>query len=69
VVAHQAETVHPEAEARRALGQQLKQAPAVFLGEEDVLPAVAAQHHVVQTAGQVETGFARHERRLSRAAQ
>ncbi len=65
VVGHQAIAVDPVPEARDALGQQLEKALPIGLGEEDVLAAVAPQHHVIEAAGDVQARFPCHGTRLA----
>ena len=60
VIGHQAIAVEAVAEARNALGEQVEEPPPVGLGEKDVLPAVAPQHHVIDAARQVQTRFPSH---------
>ena len=65
VIAHQTEAVHPIAEAFAPLGQKLIEIASIRLGEEDVLPAIATKHDVVEPAGDMEPGLPRHPPRLA----
>ena len=69
VVGHQAIAVDAVAEARNALGEQVEEPPPVGHGEEDVLPAVAPQHHVIDAARNMQARLACHAGRLTRARQ
>jgi hypothetical protein len=69
MVGHEAEAVEPRAEALATFFEQGLEALAVGLGKEDIRAAVAAQHHVVEAAGDVKAGFADHGERLIRAGQ
>ena len=60
MIGHQAEGVHPIAESGYAFGEQFIEVASITGREEHVLPGVAAQDDVVQTAGDMETGFTSH---------
>lgn len=60
MVGHQAEGVHPVAEAPDAFREQFIQASAVLGAEEDVLQGVAAQDDVIKTTGHMKARFASH---------
>ena len=64
MIGHEAEGMDPIAEAAHAFGEQLIERATVLGGEEDVLPGVAAQDHVVEGAGDVQAGFAGHLERM-----
>ena len=57
------------AEARDNFRNQLMEEMTVTGREEHVLPGVAAQDDVVQTAGNVKTGLAGHASILQRSSQ
>ena len=69
VIGHQTEGVHAVAEARHAFGQEFIEAMSILRGEEDGLAGVAAQDHVVEAAGDVQTGFAGHAMRIVERSQ
>jgi hypothetical protein len=60
VIGHQAEGVHAVAEACHALRHQFIEAAPIIRGEEDLLPGVTAQDHVIEAAGHVQSRFAGH---------
>ena len=60
MIAHAAEGMNPEA---KSIGPFLKEeikARIVFLIEEDLLPAVSPEHHVIDGTGKVNSGFPCH---------
>ena len=64
MIGHEAEGMDPIAEAAHAFGEQVVELGAVLGCEEDVLPGVAPQDHVVERAGDVKAGFAGHWGRM-----
>jgi hypothetical protein len=65
VIRHQAESMNSVAKSDCAFLQKEKKAIAIAVGGEDGLPAVAAQHDVVESAGKMDAGFACHGGRLA----
>jgi hypothetical protein len=68
VIGHQAEGVDPVAEAGNAFGEQLIEEVPVTGSQEHVLPGIATQDDVIQTASDVQARFASHEPIPSRRA-
>lgn len=60
VIGHQAEGMNPVAEADNAFRKQVVEILSVVTGEEHILPSIAAQNDVVQTTGNMQSGFASH---------
>jgi hypothetical protein len=56
----------PMAESLDSLLDQVVEVEEVLVGEENLLPAVAPEHHVVDATGNVETRFPGHVGRLAR---
>jgi len=51
-----------------SLGQRLEEIVAVHIVPEDVFPAVAPAHHMVDGPGVLDSGFSRHTVILARLA-
>ena len=65
MVGHQAEGVHLVAIALDPLLEQEIEPIAVLVLEEDVLPAVASENHVVDGTGVMDAWFAGHGRLIA----
>jgi len=60
MIAHAAERVDLVAESGGSFLKEEVEAGVVSLAEEDLLPAVSPEHHVIDTAGNMNSGFPRH---------
>ena len=52
--------MHPVAKPAGSLLQQQVEAEAVGIGREDVLAVVAAEHDVIEAAGEMDARFSGH---------